>query len=622
MKHILKSGLVILFILLVLFGSLTLHTIIQSQNYSRLINYVGIVRGATQRLIKLELNNQPNDELILYLDQILDELETGKGQYGLPLPQDEDYLQELTKLSHMWVETKEVLYNFRNDKEQAPLLMTLSEDYFNQANETVFRADEFATQRTQLLLNGCIVMMIIMLLTWGFIFWAYFKRMLRLENTNQKLSDLARRDTLTGAYNFDAFKEEGQRLLDEKSNRKLAIVYTDFSDFKYINDVFGYHYGDSVLKKYTEIIMEGLQEKELCGRVSADNFVLLLRYEEKEEIALRQQEIDQKITQFMRNSNNRQSVSTCCGICCIGDVLEDLNIDGLLDRANFARKTVKNGANRNYVYYDESIRRRLLEEKNVESRMTEALENHEFTVFYQPKVDLVSGKVAGSEALVRWRSKDGTVIPPDRFIPVFERKRMIDRLDQYVFEEVCRCLRERLNNGKAVIPVSVNVSRLQFYNQNFVKKYTEIRDFYEIPTQLLEIEFTESMAVDNAELLIQIVKQFQQEGFSCSIDDFGKGYSSLSLLKSLPVNTLKIDQFFFAESDDFKRDMAVVEGIIDLVHKFHIKTIAEGVETKCQVEHLQKIGCDFVQGYVYYKPLPKQAYETLLDQSVKIKTAA
>lgn len=613
MKRYLKNGLAILFTLLILFGGMTIHTVMQSQHYSRLVNYVGIVRGATQRLIKLELMDQPSDPLIEYLDSILKELITGKGEFGLPLPKDDNYRQNLDCLNGLWAEVKGQILLYRDGQEDGTKLLSLSEAYFNQANDTVFAADEYAARQIRELLVICMVMLGIMLLTWLFILWAYWKKLLHLENTNQKLNELARRDSLTGVYQLDAFKEEAQRMLDTEPQDKLAFVYTDFSDFKYINDVFGYAYGDSILKKYGEILNQEIRAGELCGRVSADNFVLLLRYESREEVAVRQQEADAEIIRFMHNSYDRQSVPTCCGICCVEDVIEDLKVDGFLDRANFARKTVKNGSNGNYVYYNESIRNRLRKEKDVESRMLEALENQEFTVFYQPKVELESGKIACSESLVRWRSKDGSIIPPDLFIPVFESKYMIDRLDQYVFEEVCRFLQGRLKTGKKVLPVSVNVSRLQFFDQNFVRRYTEIRDRYQIPPELLEIEFTESIAIDNSGLLTRIVERLRQAGFSCSIDDFGKGYSSLSLLKTLPIDVLKIDRFFFTESSDPERDMAVVQGIIELVHKFHIRTVAEGIESMDQVEMLKKIGCDYIQGFVFYRPMPQEDYEQLLD---------
>ena len=273
---------------------------------------------------------------------------------------------------------------------------------------------------------------------------------------------------------------------------------------------------------------------------------------------------------------------------------------------------MKNGTNPNYVYYNESIRNRLREEKTVESRMQAALENREFVVYYQPKVELKTGKIACAEALVRWKGPAG-VIPPDQFIPVFEQKFMINLLDQYVFEEVCRWQRRRLDAGKRALAVSVNVSRLQFYDPDFVSHYASVRDKYRIPPELLEIEFTESIVFDNTNLLVRTVHKLKEAGFACSIDDFGKGYSSLSLLKNLPVDIIKIDSFFFSDGEDRERDMAVVQGIVELVRKFHIRTVAEGIESPEQVKALKRMGCDFVQGYVFYRPVPEEEFDKLLD---------
>lgn len=614
MKRYFKGGLVVLFLLFVLLGTVTIHTIIQAQSYGKLVNYVGIVRGASQKLVKLELAHEPNDELINYLDEILEELLTGNGPYDLPLVKDGDYQLDLENLNDMWTRMKESIMEFRQGTIDGNELLELSEDYFTQANETVFSADRYSSAQIHMLSSICIGMFATMLLVWGLLFLALSRKVTFLESENKQLSDLTRRDPLTGIYQYESFKEKAQLLLDNAGDKKYAVVYTDFTDFKYINDVFGYAYGDSILSRYGEILRTGLQEDEICGRVTADNFVLLLHYSDKEEVASRQRRADKQITEYMHSSPSSQSIATNCGICCLEDVVEDLKIEGYLDRANFARKTVKNGSNHNYVFYNESIRRHLWEEKNVEGQMHDALKNHEFLVYYQPKVELKTGRIGCSEALVRWQTSDGTIIPPDRFIPVFERNFMIHRLDQYVFEEVCRWLRHMLDEGKTALPVSVNVSRLQFYDPDFVKRYVEIRDKYHIPPQLLEIEFTESIVFDNTGFLLAIVKSLKANGFSCSIDDFGKGYSSLSLLKELPVDVLKIDSYFFLESNDHSRDLDLVRSIIELVHKFNIRTVAEGIEVPEQVEYLKKFQCDYVQGYVFYRPMPQAKYEALLDE--------
>lgn len=612
MKRVFKGGLISLFLLLFVFSGVTIHTLLQSQTNGRLINYVGIVRGASQRLVKLELSGRPNDEMIGYLDGILLELQGGEAKYGLPNPGDPAYQRDLIKLEMMWAQMKEEIASYRSGTGDSLELLALSEDFFEQANQTVFSADEYSVRQMRFLLGICLVMVGIMSLTWIFIFWANSKNLLKLEVQNKRLSDLTRRDALTGTYLLSSFREKAQQLLDQFPD-KFAVVYTDFSDFKYINDVFGYDYGDLLLAQYGDILRKGLRENEACGRVSADNFVLLLHYNNKSEIADRQLAADREILGYMNISHDGQILPTNCGICCVEDVIENLKIDGLLDRANFARKTVKTGKKQNYAYYDESIRRNLREEKNIESQMLTALKNREFTVYYQPKVDLSTGKIGCSEALVRWQSQGGTIIPPDRFIPVFEKKFMIDKLDQYVYEEVCRWLRSLLDSGKRALPVSVNVSRLQFYDQHFVDKYESIRDRYSIPPELIEIEFTESIAFDNSALLLQTVKRLKNAGFSCSIDDFGKGYSSLGLLKDLPIDVLKIDSFFFDEGPDRNRDLALVESIVSLVKKFDIRTVAEGIESMEQVEFLKRIGCDYVQGYVFYRPMPQPDYEKLLS---------
>lgn len=612
MKRFLKTGLAGLFVLLILLGSLTVHTIVQSQSYGRLINYVGIVRGATQRLVKLELDDRPDDGLTRYLDGILEELESGDGQYGLVLPNDMDYRQKLAGLSAMWQQLKEEIRVYRETKDNRERLVSLSEEYFDQANDTVFAAEAYSRSQVRQLLLICGGMLAVMAATWILIFWAASRKMISLETTNETLSDLAKRDPLTGVYRFDVFKEEAQRLLSDAEAGKYAVVYTDFVDFKYINDIYSYAFGDGILAEYGRILQAGLRESEICGRVSADNFVLLLRYEDKAEVAARRRADDQKLAEYLFKTRRQSPLGTYCGICCVEDVVEDLKIEGLLDRANFARKTVKTGSNPNYVYYDESIRSRLWKEKEIESGMLEALDNHEFQVFYQPKVDPNTGQTACAEALVRWCSGGGSVVAPDLFIPVFERKMLIDRLDQYVFDNVCRFLRRMLDAGVRALPVSVNVSRLQFYDQDFVKRYVQIRDSYQIPPELLEIEFTESIVFDNTNLMMDIVKSLKEAGFSCSIDDFGKGYSSLGMLKDLPVDVLKIDQIFFREGEDRERDQAVVQGIIEMVKKLHIRTVAEGIEKQEQVDWLRGIGCDLIQGYVYYRPMPQEDFELLL----------
>lgn len=588
------------------------QSVYSSQSYGRLINYVGIVRGATQRLVKLELNDVPSDDLIVYLDDILCNLKTGEGEYDLILVEDENYQKCLSELLVRWDGLKSDIYTYRENSSVEKVLLHDSEEYFVLANDTVFAAEAFSNRRVTNLLRMTVALIVCIIGIWFFIFWTNIKKILNLEHVNKSLEDQAGRDILTNAYTIERFKEMAQQYLDKNIEFNYAVFYVDFADFKYINDVFGYEWGDRILKEYAAILEQDMDKAEVFGRVNADNFVILRHYNTKKEVLNRQKEVDARITEYMRSSNNRHILSVCCGLCCVEDVIENLKIEGLMDRANFARKAVKTGKFDRYRFYNESIRRKLFQEKDIESSMESALENREFKVYYQPKVDLKTNRIACAEALVRWQKQDGTVVSPGDFIPVFEKNYTIPILDRYVFDEVCRWLRHMLDEGHEVLPVSVNVSRLQFYNSDFVSAYTEIRDKYQIPPQLLEIEFTETILFDNWDVLSKIVEDMHNAGFSCSIDDFGKGYSSLSTVQNLNVDVLKIDAVFFPNITTKEKDKLLVEGIINLVRQFNVVTVAEGIETMEQVEVLRSIHCDLIQGYVFYRPMPEEEYENLL----------
>lgn len=608
-----------IFLCLILLGGVTINSIYRIQRHGRLINYTGIVRGASQKLVKMELNDIRGDDLIVYIDDIVDSLCTGSGVYDLPLPDDAAYLDELHQTKAAWEQLKQKIYAARtsmSDQNVKNQLLQGSEDFFQTTNDMVFAAESFTEQHAKHLMLLDVMMFLSVLALWIFIFITNIRKILRLETSNRQLKDTAGRDTLTRAYTLEYFITRAKQLMKSNANLKYALFYVDFSDFKYINDVFGYANGDDLLKHYAALLIKDKQHDELVGRINADNFIILRHYNNRTELTKRQAAVDAAIRDYMRSHLDRQALSICCGICCLEDVDEKLSLNELLNRANFARKMVKNGHElNNYCFYDESIRQHLLEEKSIESGMEEALNSRQFEVYYQPKVFMRTEEIAGSEALVRWRTKKGTMLMPDQFIPVFEKNRTIPQLDQYVFESVCMWIRTLLDEGKPALPVSINVSRLQFCNADFVEIYAGIKNRYAIPDNLLEIEFTESVLFDNWERLTFIVDQLHASGFTCSIDDFGKGYSSLGMFKNLNVDVLKIDALFFQNLVAEEKDRLLAESIIQLVRQFGVKTVAEGIETREQIEILKHMRCDYIQGYVYYKPMPQKEYEKLLMQS-------
>ena len=621
MKNLGKISVIVLFLLSIFVGSFTVYSISKVQSYGTLINYLGIVRGATQRLVKLELQQQPHDELIAYIDDIIYDLKNTDGKYGLEKIPNVDYQQQFSALNTLWHRVKSNIYAVRQNPANSPLLLQSSEVHFEIANNTVFAADNYTTSKSHQLTLLSALMLAGIIIMWIALFMVYLRKLYSLESSNKTLYDITTKDPLTGAYNFETFKKKAQKLLTQ-TTKKYSLSYVDFADFKYINDVFGYKYGDEILINYAATISNELRTGEVLGRVSADNFVILRYYNEKNDIMVRQQQVDIKITEFMHDMYGGQAVSVQCGICYLEDLAEDLQIEGILDRANYARKTVKTGLNRKYAVYDESIRKQLRYEKSIENRMQKSLENEEFLVYFQPKVDLQTGLATQAEALVRWQTDEGLIIPPDKFIPIFEKKYLISSLDQYVFKKVCAFIRRRLDAGLPVNTISVNVSRLQFYNSDFVKTYEDIKNKFRIPDHLLEIEITESIAFDNVTFLEKTVSELKSKGFLISIDDFGTGFSSLSLLKNIPIDVLKIDQSFFRESIHKEKDNIVIKGIIDLVNKLSIRTVAEGIETAEQVAFLKSVNCNMIQGYFFYRPLPEDKFEAILNKEYAVKETA
>lgn len=619
MKNLGKVSVTVLFLLSIFVGSFTVYSINKVQSYGTLINYLGIVRGATQRLVKLEVQHHQHNELVAYLDDIIYDLNNNDGKYGLEKISDAEYDKQFANLKSLWHRVKSDIYAIRQNPAASPQLLQDSEMHFEIANNTVFAANNYTTAKSKQLTLLSALMLLGIIVMWIALFMVYLKKLYSLESSNKTLYDITTRDQLTGAYNFETFKKKAQKIL-ETTDKKYALVYVDFADFKYINDVFGYKYGDDILINYATIISNELRQNELLGRVSADNFVILRYYNDRNDIMVRQQQVDIKITEFMHDMHGGQAVSVQCGICYLDDLVEDLQIEGILDRANYARKTVKTGLHRKYATYDESIRKQLRYEKSIENRMLKSLENEEFLVYYQPKVDLKTGLATQAEALVRWQTEDGLIIPPDKFIPIFEKKYLISSLDQYVFKKVCAFIRRRLDAGLQVNTISVNVSRLQFYNSDFVKTYEDIKNKFRIPDNLLEIEITESIAFDNVTFLEKTVNELKSKGFLISIDDFGTGFSSLSLLKNIPIDVLKIDQSFFKQSAHKEKDSIVIKGIIDLVNKLNIRTVAEGIETAEQVAFLKSVNCNMIQGYFFYRPMPEDNFEKILLKEYAIKT--
>lgn len=258
-------------------------------------------------------------------------------------------------------------------------------------------------------------------------------------------------------------------------------------------------------------------------------------------------------------------------------------------------------------------------EDELEKDFEEGLKNNEFKIFLQPKFDIKTEKIVGAEALIR-RKKDGKLIMPNSFIPEYERIGIITRLDMFVFESVCKKIREWKEKGYKLIPIAINESRRHLYNKNHVNELEEIVKYYNVNPNLIELELTETVVVENIESAKEAERKVHALGFVVSMDDFGVGYSSFYMLKNINIDILKIDKSFSDEVMEDKRGRIILESIIDMAKKLQIKTVAEGIETKEQLEYLKQIGCDMVQGYYFARPLPIDEFEKNCQKGRRILT--
>lgn len=425
------------------------------------------------------------------------------------------------------------------------------------------------------------------------------------------ISRVNSKDSLTGLLTLSKFEAEAMKLISASSSQKYFIIYSDFDHFKNINDEWGYSTGNEVLITYANIVSKYLKPKELFCRIAADTFVLLISYSSEKEAFNRLERDFALIEEDFRSKFPKLNMVITSGMYFLTP--SDKIISVAIDKANIARKTIKGIHRSSYVIYDKSLHDKVTKENMIANNMYEALKNNEFVVYFQPKIDLSSSKIIGAEALVRWQHPSGRLIGPMEFIPVFEKNGFIRELDFYVYERTLQALRSWLDEGKQEIIVSVNVSRVHLMDSGFVESLMHLIKKYNIPSSLIELEIAESMFFMDLKRLTYVIGSLRERGFLISIDDFGSGYSSLNVLKTLPIDIIKLDREFFMKNEMGYQDKIVISGIISLVKGLGLKVISEGVETPEQVSFLKESSCDMAQGYLFYKPMPMDEFSKLLS---------
>lgn len=425
--------------------------------------------------------------------------------------------------------------------------------------------------------------------------------------SKQKIEQYAFKDPLTGYSNKTRFMLSAQKLLWSRDPSAYVAVSLDIDKFKRINNMHGFDVGNRILKEISEVVERDMTHGELFCRETDDRFDMLLHYKTEEMTEQRISKMIERIAKLPQMIGGSFQYTISCGIYVLKKA--DKDIYGAIEWANIARENAK-GHRQNWAsWYDDSMHLKIIQEQDIENRMETALYEKEFQVYYQPKIHLKDEKIAGAEALVRWKTKDGTMLYPDQFIPVFESNSFILKLDLYMFEQVCIQLCKWLDEGIEPVPVSVNLSRVHLSEPDFHIKYTDILGKYQVPPNLLEIELTESTIFENISQMNFVVNAFKEAGLKVSVDDFGSGYSSLNLLKDLSFDYLKLDKEFLNTASVTERGKKVICGTKFLADQLDMTLLAEGVETLQQVEFLRSIGCDLVQGYYFAKPMPLEAFE-------------
>lgn len=434
-----------------------------------------------------------------------------------------------------------------------------------------------------------------------------------LQNKNyRQLMHMAYVDPVTGGMNAARFQQAVAMQLGQAAAGEYCMVCLDIQKFKLINDSFGSQAGNRALKYVYTSLQKHLEKGEYVARVMADNFDILMKTKGHEEIQDRLSRIIEKINTYEIEEGTKYLLSFRIGVYTIWDT--QIGTIAIQDRATVARKKAQTQGQLGIcTFYEDSDRIQMIREKEIDNRMEEALSNREFTLYLQPKVDLKTNRIAGAEALVRWEDPQYGLIFPDSFIPLFEKNGFVLKLDLYIFEEACRILRGWLDEGRKPVPIAVNLSKAHLMITDFLDNFKKISEKYDIPPELLELELTETMATDNLEVLIRIIDEIHAIGYTCALDDFGNGYSSLNILQDLPVDVLKLDKAFFNTNEDNKdRAKTVVESCIAMAGRLNMHCVAEGIEIKEQVQFLKKVKCDMLQGYILSRPLPVADFENMV----------
>lgn len=403
------------------------------------------------------------------------------------------------------------------------------------------------------------------------------------------------KDSLTGLYTEQAFFHYSRRIMQFRSDKKMHVIIGRIKDFELIISIYGRKKANELLCYMASIYNKKFKYGLLAKKGKA-SFLCLL----SDDYKLDHQRMDNVINEFTENAPIK-GIRIKYGI--YKNIDKNLPITTICYYASMAAETVMEDYNHDYAYYTDELAQKRIYNQMIENCFTDALKNKEFMIYYQPKIDVITEKVIGAEALVRWQRTDGSMISPENFIPIYEKNGQIQKLDAYIFGQVCRLQKRILDESKKLLSVSVNLSRSSILCEEIVEQYTKIVRENDIPITCVPLEITESASV-YGQKVVKVAERLLQSGFKLHIDDFGSGYSSMESLSRLPFSVLKMDKSLIDHICETRVEI-LVNHIIKLSKDLNMRVLAEGVETKEQLDILRKIKCDEIQGFYYARPMPE-----------------
>ena len=423
------------------------------------------------------------------------------------------------------------------------------------------------------------------------------------------------RNEMTGLLKKRSFISEAERLLQTQDDKNWCLVSIDIENFKLFNEWYGHNEGDLLMVQIGAALLQaGERTGGTAGYFGQDDFCLLAPFD-MELIGT----LYDDIASLVSSRGGNVGFLPAFGVCKVEKGYPTLD---LLDRSFLAAQVAKSGYRNRVRIFEKSMYLRTDEEYHVITKFFQALSQHEVVFYLQPQCRASSGKIVGAEALARWIKPDGTVIPPDEFIPILEKRGLISDLDMYIGEEVCRWQRGWIDSGHTPLPVSINVSVADILYTDLPKYFENLTDRYSLERRLIKIEITESSYISNTTLVRDTVHSLREKGFTVLMDDFGSGYSTLNMLKNLNIDIIKLDaQFLRMDESNEERSIRILESVTNMTKTIGVPIIAEGVETEKQKDFLLDLGCRYIQGYYFYKPMPAADYERLITNPELIDTS-